>query len=292
MRSKEKQHIDHSEKGMLHFQSSQIYKFIKMKKNIPLAKKMVIELLTEYPDDSRLLSLLAQIYIIERDYINAMNILEKCDEEYVYMQLISLYIKLNQQEKLYNLYKKYNLARVLENERFCLETREYHVYTYLQKMFNGTKIDIQNAGYYYRQINNYNEKSAIANIKRKHQTNSKCIFSGFNQSVDIEDLFSKAHAYIEQNKEKAVFDNSITDEYIFYYPQCGIARLKTSNSLIENPTDYFKVCTIVNTANIITMYPSVPKENEPICYLKENENTTSKVKVKSGIERFYNRYGK
>ena len=64
--------------------------------------------------------------------------------------------------------------------------------------------------------------------------------------------------YIENNQGQGIFEYPLKDTYCFYYPNCGKNRKGKS-------TDYFEVISLVNTANIITMYPVSFNEKLNIC---------------------------
>jgi len=276
-----------SEKGFIVNQCRKIDELM-INKKFSIAKKRIYQLLNDYPNDFGLLKLLARILILENDYQAAKEILENMDMEYSSIKLPSIYIKLNEEEKLRDLYEKY----YKDDDTMLDSTIAYHeakrsVKLYLEKRFNITSnIDKAKLTYFERQICDYSDEEAINHIMENHYNNSSIYKSIFYNEINIEELFYKVKDNIYNNSGKETIHKNISENYYFYYPKCGVQIDEQGNKVYPNT---IKVCTLLGTNEIITMYPFCTFDNTEICYFKEKENT-SKIKVKSGIERFNSRY--
>lgn len=93
-------------KKNLYYQTNKIAGLID-KFEYTLAKKIVLELLEKYPEDYVLKKQFSRILTAEKDYEQSKLILESLGEERVFKKLIALYIKLNEEEKLFDFYNKY-----------------------------------------------------------------------------------------------------------------------------------------------------------------------------------------
>lgn len=274
----------YSKKGFISYQTKKIDKLISDCK-IPLAKKIALELLNDYAYDFKLLKLLARIYIIDHEYENAKQILEGIEEKYAYQRLMRIYLKLNEEQKLFEIYKKYYLNVPMLDEELGYNEQDRRIKLYLEKKFNPTfEIDIDKLSYYEKQIWDYDEARAIEHVK-SHHCKEYTDLNIFSPNIDIVDLFYKVREYISNNNN-GTLDKGIGEIYFFYYPQCGIT------TSIEEPiyTNTFKVCTLIGTNKIISMHPCVMGKYTNLCYI-ENSIKKNKTKVKTGIERFNSKYG-
>lgn len=275
----------YSKKGLISYHVKKIEELIEDGK-VLLAEKIALDLLNDYYNDLGLLKALARIYTIKHDYEKAEEILESIEEVYGYIRLAAIYMKLNEEEKLLNLYEKYYLDDSVMDEQIGYDETKRRIKLYLETKFNHfLKIEIENLSYFEKQIYNYDEVMAIDHIKRHHF--EKCEGkSTFCSEIDIVELFNRVRESINENKEKGTLDKNVGEIYYFRYPECGTKY--DPIKLIY--TNTFKVCTLLNTNKIITMYPCLEPSNAKLCYLK-NENKSSKIKVKTGIERFNSKYG-
>lgn len=275
----------YSKKGFISYQTKKIEELIENCR-ISLAKKLALELLPDYSHDLKLLKALARIYTIEQDYESAKEILESVEEVHSYKRLIAIYMKLNEEEKLFDLYKKYYSDSAILDKKVGYDENDRRLKLYLEMKFNPSfEVDIDSLSYYEKQIYDYDEVSAIEHIKTHHckeYTNENI----FSSEIDIVDLFYKVRESIDNNREKGTLGKSAGEIYFFNYPQCGIKN-DTDNPIYTNT---FKVCTLIGTNKIITMYPCLMGNCTNLCYL-ENSSVRNKIKVKTGIERFNSKYG-
>lgn len=262
---------------------------------INLAKKMITEHLTRFPNSGILKHQLADCLIKEKNYEQALIILEDAPEESVFLQLVPLYIKLENEEKLFELYQKYFQNQSTKYNQS--QNPNYESYQlmklYLQRKFelNKPDINIELDAYTQNQVCNYNPRSTIDLIKANYQKDSTSKKEQyFTDEIDIEELFSKVQNYIFSNLNQGTIYKSFYERYEFYYPHCG----ETINGEI---LDAFEVFTIIGSSNILSILPVKSDKNLIIeSYENLDKSTTSEKplskvkKPKSGLERFNQRY--
>lgn len=186
------------------------------------------------------------------------------------------------------MYKKYYSDDLILDETKGYDETIRRIKIYLENKFNPDfKVDIEKLSYFERQIYDYSEEAAIKHIMENHYNNCNDFKSIFYNTINIEELFYKLKNNIFNNIEKGTLHKNVSENYIFYYPKCGMQIGETKRIVYP---DTLKVCTLLGTNQIITMYPYNILNNNDICYFKEKENI-SKIKVKSGLERFNSRYG-
>lgn len=275
----------YSRTGFISYQTAQISQLIS-EGNYTLAKKIIFELLEDYSTDEILLKKLARIYILEKNYTEAETILEQLKEENNFNRLISIYIKLNEEEKLYRLYKKYYSENLSMEDR-TLNNISYSVQIYLRKRFEPNYIrSYKEDAYLNRQLYNYSEKEALDHINQVHISAKDDGKTQFLSDINLEQLYYSTKKYIDNNLDKGQNCTIIADRYYFYLPACGV-------NIDGSTLDHYMVKTIVNTSQIITMYPCKSKKNIEVCQIEnEKEKQPEKVKVKTGLERYYAKYNK
>ena len=140
--------------------------------------------------------------------------------------------------------------------------------------------------YYYKQIIDYQEERFLEHIKghisKFNLDDEELEKTIFSDDFPISRIIEEVKKYIPSNK--ALATGFFEDKYVFKYDYCGRVDNKIQN--------YFTVLCFRKNNNLITMYPSVDSELLPaidLNYLKSNISN-SKVKVKSQIEKFNNRY--
>ena len=159
---------------------------------------------------------------------------------------------------------------------------------YLQKLAGKLEnVNREHNFYIYRQIIEYMEDDFRTHIK-KHMysfddNDRKLSASYFNSDFPIDRVVSEIKKYIPSDKRLCY--GCMEDTYVFKYDQCG----RDYNKMV----DYFKVITFSNTADFITMFPSVLCENFPyhdLNYLNEKEEEKILVKRPSQIDKFNRKY--
>ncbi len=277
----------YTKSGYLSYQQAKILELISDGK-AKLAKKIALEVLEYYPDDYRISKILADIYRGQGEYYESIRILEEIDEEHVIRNLAAFYIKTNEREKLYHLYQKYYSKDLILKEFGIIdeESMLFSIQLYLKCLFHSNfQIDRNSLCYFDRQIYSYSDREAIKHIRNRHQRYDDT--GVFDCNMNVEELFGKVKSYIELNKNLGVLDYPVCDMYHFFYPQCGKVDGKYD-------TNYFRVITLVNTSDIITMHPlPFNKRMNPLPLeevRKTEESVKSYVKTRSGLERFNARY--
>ena len=246
-----------------------------------LAKKMIDELLIIYPHDKNLILNLARYYTLIQNYEEALILLEQLGEGQSILKQTSLHIKLKNEDKVYELYQKY----FNDNYRYSYKRAGYnYLFIYLNKIYNPNfQLDIEKLTYTESQIYSYSKEKALNHIKNHHYLYSYYDKSMFDSNIDIEGLFDKVSEYIKNNNDGQMVQN-IADVYDFYYPNRG----KNKDHIYYN---CFCVYTFVGSKDILTMYPHPEAKNRKLIYLEELM-PKRKVKTKTGLERFNDKYNK
>ena len=119
-----------------------------------------------------------------------------------------------------------------------------------------------------RQLYNYSKKEALMHIDREHDKKEVALF---NKDINLEDLFEEIPELL---KDARLLNDDLFLKYEITYENIGIVNGKR--------VDTFLVVVTPEKQNIITMYP----------HNSRREKEDSKVKRKSAIDKFYERYGK
>lgn len=131
----------------------------------------------------------------------------------------------------------------------------------------GTKSVIPKT-YTEKQLAHYSKKEALMHIDREH--NKKEVAS-FNKDINLEALFDEVPELLKNAK---LLKNELFLQYEIPYENVGYVDGKR--------VDTFLVVVTSEEQNIITMYP----------YNSREKKQDAKVKRKSAIDKFYERYGK
>ena len=248
-----------------------------------LAKKMMDELLVIFPYDKNLILNLARYYTLNQNYEEALILLEQLGEGQSILKQTSLHIKLNNEDKVYEFYKKYfsNIDCYNYDDK---KIGYNYLFIYLNKIYNPNfELDIEKLTYTESQIYSYSKEKALNHIKNHHYLYNYHDKSMFDSNINIEDLFDKVSDYIKNNNDGQMVQN-IADVYDFYYPNCG----KNKDNIYYN---CFSAYTFISSKDILTMYPHPEAKNRKIIYLEELM-PKRKVKTKTGLERFNDKYNK
>ena len=251
---------------------------------INLAQKLAEELILEFPDDEILKVQLARIYILNKSYGRALSLLNEVIEEEVFIKKTALCIKLGEEELLWHLYRKYFSPNSKNNKQQENKQKIRIIKIYLNKKYNKEYNLNSNALTYAEKQNiNYDEELAIDHIVRNHSLNTYKNKSLFSEHVNIRELFNKIKVEIKKHPNEGFLYQDITDSYYFYIPSCGVGK----NGEVY---DYLYVSTILGTNEILTMYPVSIRKNVEILTLEEENKPLKKVRTKTGLERFNERY--
>ncbi|MCI8547444.1 MAG: hypothetical protein HFJ38_01000 [Bacilli bacterium] len=253
---------------------SSILEFVRSllsKYQVDSAQRFILKYLEKYPNDKEGLHLLILSYIINQNYDKALFLLEGQSELYsqdLLVDLLSLYIKLDMKDKIYEMYSSAILGTVHFSNCIFYKQMEVYLRSKFDSCFSVSRKDI----YSLRMINKYCKNAVIGKIKKNHsQFGAKSVFA----DLDISSLFGCTRNFINSHLSFGRLCLPVYDEYYFYLNGCGVCG--------DYKTDYFRAVTVVNTSNIITMTPVLP--NSYIYYHDFNMNQ-DKVKVKSFNEGF------
>lgn len=135
------------------------------------------------------------------------------------------------------------------------------------------------------QIINYNKDVALDHISDHLVTsNSEINHAYFNESIDLEYLFNTVRGQL--NSKNKANKRDILEVHYF-----SILNIGSNNGELYNS---IKVVVVPNTNNIITMFPTNEVDVNHIVPLMYDYNKLfkgkSKVKTKSQIDKFYNKY--
>lgn len=285
----------HSKRGYLTYQTNIIYKLLN-DEEYNSAQKALNDLLKKYPNDDLLKILQARLFMCLGYFENAIDYLEDTDIDKSFRKLTALYLKTENDKKLYPLYLKYYKDSLDKIEHVAsVEYKEklsfYSARLVLLKRYGDldeSKINIEKLTFTDKQIINYDEETAIVHILKNHTSNYMKGKTKFYDNIDIKDLYYKAKEFINENMEKAKIYDGLIDSYVIYFPKCGVEY-----DGIE--CNHIMVKSIINTDQIMTIYPFVPKYSKNILYFDDKKDldiSKSKIKVKSGLERFNEKYNK
>lgn len=270
--------------GSLAAQSKKVTELIN-NGQIRLAKEIILDLISEYPNDEISKVQLARINILERNYEESLIILEQLEEKNVFLKLASLYIELNYEDKLYGLYKKYFCNNFYRN-KYKGDMKYRLLDIYLNKKFNSNySLNTDKVSYFEKQVYSYDRELAINHIKDGH-LDSNNGEGEFSTGVDIEKLYDKVNRFIKNNLNDGYLLQVVSKSFYFYIP--GIGK-KVGNEEF----DCLYVCTVVGTNEIITMFPVKKRKYASYLTLDKIDNKDMgkvKKRVKSGLERFNDRY--
>lgn len=277
----------YSKIGYLAYQSKKITELIDGGK-LFLAKRLIINLMQDYPDDDTLKSQLARVLTFQKEYKEALSVLDEVPKEFSLVRMTALCVKLNDEDRLFELYQKYySLDSPTSTKLKDTNTTYARMQNYLRIKFDPSYcLSINDHSYFNQQVYSYCQEAALNYIKKNHYLQSFLEKSYFSSDIDIDSLFYSVQEYICSHPEKAALRQNIADSYLFYYPYCG----KSGNG--NSHCDYFEVITFINCPQIISMYPSHQQNYMEICYLDQKDKSDKVVKVKSGLERFKDRYSK
>lgn len=275
-----------SKKNPKYFHEGEFSIILKLIKNnrIETAQIQCENYLAKYPYDvcayGRYADILMRLGKLEEaeEVLNFVPITNKTPDiskqDIVYNKM-KLYIYLKQYEKSLEILRENYDA--LE-ERGCDVTK---ILIFLKKQLGLLMCDnYTGSGYKIEQITNYSETSALECIRRCHcRVESEPPFC-FNKDFPLEETFYKIRQMLPLEKKQ--YENIIENVYYFKYENNGRCQ--------NVQADYIKVYTIVDTADIITMFPINIRER--ILCPDITPEIETKVKRISPIDKFNKRYGR
>lgn len=137
------------------------------------------------------------------------------------------------------------------------------------------------SGYSYKidQITDYSEERAIGCIRKCHFDSGTNPPFCFNDSFDLERVYNEIRSMLPL--ENKIYSSVFENMYIFKYDNCGRVDGKV--------VDYIKIITLLESNDIITMYPYKNKERASFIDITP-EYDCPKVKRISQIDKFNQRY--
>ncbi len=135
--------------------------------------------------------------------------------------------------------------------------------------------------YLIKQILSYDEYLAIEHIK-EHQTSKSDDPLQFVERFPLEKTYYAIRAMLPT--EKKYIPDAISNSYIFKYDASGHVGSKL--------VDFFEVITLLDSSDIITMYPYENKEKRDFIDITPLDSVSLNRKRVSQIDRFNQRYGK
>lgn len=135
--------------------------------------------------------------------------------------------------------------------------------------------------YFYQQLLNYDSTEAIKHIKlHLDENDTKKIHSCYNENLNIDKLFEEIQLKIAN---LSPYKSTLVDKYNIEYDY-------NIGSIDNIQTNFIRVITILNTKDIITMYP-ILKEMEESNLIEEDYLKVKQIKRESQIDKFNKKYG-
>lgn len=232
--------------------------------------------------DPEINAILAKIYNQRGNFKEAIGILKVQNINYfcIFKMLADIYIKLEKYDSLYNLWKENkdkNFQDIKTKEQSKYVQNFFRRIQILLKVNTDKKIEIPSRlNYKEQQYLNYNPKKALDHIKTRHTTPdnkpNKKTGSVFYKDYNINQLFFDAARNIDFAKKEenlncnfpGTFSDKFSDTYIFHYKNIGV-------SVDGKNLNFFRVATIPNTNNIITMFPTTNRKISNPCYISDED---------------------
>lgn len=252
------------------------------------AERFLIEYMDKYPDDQYALTLFITLCFQNNEIEKAEECIKNIPSENTYDRTVQwyhyFYMK-DDYDKAYEL-----LLKILDDKTINREC-DFYKELYFQRCFLESELKINSGiiytGYKSCQMINYDRNLAIEHIKCHEVMEDKERHTLFEEEIDIEKLFEQVEIRIKD--DIPFFKDETTHCYFFKYPE-----IENIDFIKGVQFKYIKVITIRNTHNIISMYPIFTKNKlyTAVSLEKEYEDTKSKIKTLSQIEKFNKRYGK
>lgn len=220
-----------------------------------LAQGVILKYLEKYGDDPFGLHLLVRSYIMTQEYDTALSLLEEKkvldnDNKILILDLISLYIKLGMEDKVYEMYSSSVIGLGNYTRGFNDSVNYKQMDVYLKSLFDDQFSVSRKDIYSLRILNKYSSESVIRKIKTNHvDVQSKSSFI----NMDISLLYDRVKNFVNNHPYFGSLCLPVYDEYYFRLNDCGVCN--------HVMTDYFRAVTVVNTPNIVTMMPVLPNSS-------------------------------
>lgn len=267
-----------------------IYKIKKIKKliddkNYSLAWIVVDELLPKFSENEFLKFEMVRLYLMENKYKEALDLLEEIPDDRNFITQTELYIMFGDEDKQLIMYDKYFKKFNFDDPFYFQDTKYRMIYIYLNKKFN---VDFElpsflGTNYLEQQIYSYSKEKAIESIRTNHFDSSNIDKGVFYSNIDIEDMYERLDKFIKTTDLMGLMKYGRM-VYRFYYPDCGVTKSGDKAN---------GICVIISLGDreIITIFPSRMVCFDDVIGYYENKNVVrKKIKVRSGLERFNQRY--
>ncbi len=208
-------------------------------------------------------------YKLEEYYYNCIGDIKEYKND-SYWKKVCLYLRQNKTKEALDCLKKISKSYIRVHQ---------HQFNQIYAMLDIDIYDYYNDNYTIKQIKNYDFSLALDHIKR-HTVESDYYKSRivFDSHIKIDEL---ANDIITELDEDTLKYCDIFNHYIVEYEGAG------RNDEIE--ANYIEVITLLNSKNIITMFPVTSDNVFSSCKI---DKEPKKIKRKSQIEKFNERYTK
>ena len=253
-----------------------------MLRELDLANEVVLEVLSEVSNDKAFLN------VKNRDKLDLFR-------QNVTFAKAKILFNQGKYQELYDEYFKNDISYETDDDinsfvSFNMGFFNYNATNfYCKKKLGLLPQDLKTHTYLFNQILDYSEADFLKHIE-KHTINNDSLTNNstslFMSDFNIKEVINEIKKYIPS--EYGLFSGMLQDMYIFKYDNCG----RDNNRVV----DYFKVICFHDTCEFITMCPSMDCEYLPsidLNYMNASKiNDNVKIKRRSGIDRFNQRFGK
>lgn len=249
------------------------------------ARKTLLLLSTNYPDDKKVAASFAKLCSMEGRYEEATHILEKQDQKdpAIFSMLTKTYIRLESYDKAYQLYKNLDL----EDKRNLNLSKYHHYYRQFKLYMHSFYPDIDTVeidNHNEEMLQCYDENKAIMHILTQRTNLTKAegemSLSAFSNSVNVKDVYHQIEDALNFDKRGGTEFKKLVDQYVFAYP----------NVSMDGYLHYIKVETIPNTKQIIDMKPVLKPNFIPVSEVKKEEVVVLSRRLRNDRNTFQNRY--
>ncbi len=272
-----------------YFNEEEFYRILSLKQQHKYYQfeKVCCHYLEQYPYDCRVFNLYASFFIEFGKLEEAEKILSQVQiqkgtkEEDIYQIRYTKMKLLGFQEKFEECYQLFQ-----ENREYFKQEKKgfYFIEAYLRNQLNLLQEISEEHSYAINQIVQYSDQAALDHIRTNHLLENIEDKSFFLEDFPLEEIYFHIKNILPSLEEKKVLSSIFKNEYIFYYPHCGMDQ--------ETPLNYIRIFTFQNSNQMITMFPSNNWKQYPVTDLSnlQEKKSDSKIKRLSQIEKFQQRY--
>ncbi len=264
-------------KKYLYFDEEEFYHILSLKQQHKYHqfRKVCCHYLEKYPYDCKAITLYAS-FLIEfgeleeaEKILNQVQILESTKKEDIYQVYYTKMKLLGFQEKFEECYQLFQENKeIFKQERKDLNFIEF----YLKKQLNLLQEVPEGHSYTIDQIIQYSDQTTLDHIRTNHLLENTEEKSFFLEDFPLEKIYFHIKKMLPLLEEKKILSSIFKNEYIFYYPHCGMDQ---TTSL-----DYIRVFSLQNSDQMITIFPSDNWKQYPVTDLSNLQEQKSEPKIK------------